>query len=153
LSTYQSHRGASSQSRRACHHRHGRRGGRCHRRTVVTPASPPPPPPPPPSAVPHHRVLEHPPSPSPDRPTYRPTELSDPDAHPRGHLGGSCAVQSWDCPNRVAPVHGPSSSSHQGEEEEGGEEKDDEHRITVVTGPVGASVIHRTVLISIDPRG
>jgi hypothetical protein len=76
-------------------------------------------------------------------PFPRPTSVS---------ASGSCAVHGWDWPNRIAPVHDPSSSSHQGEE--GGEDDDDdERRITVVTGPVGVLMIHRTVRISIDPRG
>jgi hypothetical protein len=51
-------------------------------------------------------------------------------------------------------LHWPkdSSSSRQGEEE-GREEEDDEHRITVITGPVRALVIHRTVRISVGPCG
>jgi hypothetical protein len=65
--------------------------------------------------------------------------LSDPDAHPRGRQGGPCVIHSWDCPNRVAPVHDPLSSSRQGERE-GGEE-DDEHRISMVTDPNGAPTI------------
>jgi hypothetical protein len=44
------------------HHR-GHLGGRLHRRTMVASTFPPPLPP---SAVPHRRVLERPPSPSPD---------------------------------------------------------------------------------------
>jgi hypothetical protein len=35
--------------------------------------------------------------------------LSDPDAHPRGRHGGLCAIHSWDCTNRVAPINDPSS--------------------------------------------
>jgi hypothetical protein len=129
------------------HRRRSRHGGRRHRRTAVAPASPPPPPP---SAAPHRRVLERPPSPSPDRPVNQPLVLSNLDAHPRGRQGEPCAIHSWDCPSRVAPVHDPSSSSHQGEEE--GEEKDDECRISAVTGPVGAPTISRTAHISISPR-
>jgi hypothetical protein len=71
---------------------HSRRGGRRHRRSAVAPASPPPLST---LVVPHRRVLERPPSPSPDRPM-----------------------------NQVTPVHDPSSSIHQGEEE-GGEEDDE----------------------------
>jgi hypothetical protein len=78
--------------------------------------------------------------------------LSDPDAHPRGHQGWPCAIHGWDCPNQAAPVHDPSSSSRQ-EEEEGGEDEDDERQISVVTGPIGASVIRRMTRISIGPRG
>jgi hypothetical protein len=89
-----------------------------------------------------------PPSPSPDRPL-----LSDPDTHQRGRQGGSRAVHGWDCPNRVAPVHDPSSSSHQGKEEGGEEDEDDSCQISVVTSPVGPPVIHRTARISIGPRG
>jgi hypothetical protein len=126
----------------------GRRGGRHHRHTVVAPASPLPSPL---LYAPHRQVLEQPPSPSPDRPTNRAMVLSDPDTHPRGHQGGSCVVHSWDCPNRVAPIHDPSSSSHQGEEE--GEEEDDECHISVVTGPIKVPAIRRTVHISIGPRG
>jgi hypothetical protein len=92
------------------------------------------------------------PSPSPDRPAYRPMVLADPDAHLRGRQGGSCVIHNWDCPNQVAPVHDPSSSSRQGEGE-GGEEEYDEHSISVVTDPVGAPVIRRTAHISIGPRG
>jgi hypothetical protein len=125
------------------HRRHGHCGGRCHRRQVVAPADPPPP-----SATPHRRVLERPPSPSPDRPL-----LSDPDTHQRGRQGGSRAVHGWDCPNRVAPVHDPSSSSHQGKEEGGEEDEDDNCQISVVTSPVGPPVIHRIARISIGPRG
>jgi hypothetical protein len=93
-------------------HHHGRRGGWRHRHSAVAPVSPPPPPP---STVPHRRVLEWPPSPSPDRPVSR-SLLSDLDAHPRGHQGWPCAIHGWDCPNRAAPVHDPSSSSRQEEE-------------------------------------
>jgi hypothetical protein len=77
--------------------------------------------------------------------------LSDPDAHPRGRQGGSCVVQSWDCPKWIASVHDPSSSSRQGEEEGGEEEEDDERRILVVVGPVGAPAIRRMTRISIGP--
>jgi hypothetical protein len=96
--------------------------------------------------------MEQPPSPSPDRTMNRSLVLSDPDAHPRGRQGGPCAIHDWYCPNRVAPVHDPSSSSHQGEEE-GREEEDNERQISVVTGPVGAPVIHRMTGISIGPQG
>jgi hypothetical protein len=78
--------------------------------------------------------------------------LSDHNAHPRGHQGGTCAIHGWDCPNRVAPIHDPSSSSRWGEEE-GGEEEDDKHRISVVMGSIGASVIHRMAHMSISPQG
>jgi hypothetical protein len=78
-------------------------------------------------------------SPSLDWSVNRPMVLSDPDAHPRGRQGGPCVIHGWDCPNRVAPVHDPLSSSHQGERK-GGEE-DDEHRISMVTDPNGASTI------------
>jgi hypothetical protein len=94
-------------------------------------------------------MLERPPSPSPNRPV-----LSDPDAHLRGRQGGPCAIQCWECPKWIAPVHDPSPSSHQGEEEEGGEEdEDDERQISVVTGPVGVPVIRWMMRISIGPRG
>jgi hypothetical protein len=105
-----------------------------------------------PLAAPHRRVLEPPPSPSPDQPVNRPL-LSDLDGHQRGCQGGSCVIHGWDCPNRVAPVHDPSSSSHQGEEEEEEEDEDDECQISVVTGPIGAPVICRTSCVSIGPRG
>jgi hypothetical protein len=131
--------------RRRCR---GHRGGRRHRREVVAPADPPSPPP---SVVPHRRVLEWPPSPSPDRPVNR-SLLSDPDTHPRGHQGRPCTVHGWDCPNWIALVHDPSSLRHQGEEE-GGEDEDDECQILVVVGPVGAPMISRTACISIGPRG
>jgi hypothetical protein len=130
------------------HRRRGRRGGRHHRRPVLAPTQPPSP-----SAAPHCHVLDKPPSPSPDRLTYRPMEPSDPNATPWGHWGTPCAIHGWGCPNRVTPVQGPSSSTRQGEEEEGGEEEDDECHITVVTGPVGAPTIHRRACISIGPRG
>jgi hypothetical protein len=65
---------------------HSRRGGRRHRRSAVAPASPPPLST---LAAPHRRVLERPPSPSPDRPM-----------------------------NQVTPVHDPSSSIHQGRRRE-----------------------------------
>jgi hypothetical protein len=131
------------------HRRNGRRGARLHHRTVAAPASPPPPPP---LATPHCRVLKRPPSPSPDRLANKPLVLSDPDAHPSGRQGGPCAVLGWDCPSRVALVHGPSSSSHQGEGE-GGEEEDDERQISLVIGPIGAPAIHETARISIGPQG
>jgi hypothetical protein len=131
------------------HRRCGCHGGRCHRRTVAAPTSPPLLPP---SVAPHHRVLERPPSPSPDRPVNRPMVLSDPDTHPRCRQGGTCAIHGWDCSKRVTLLHDPSSSSCQGEEE-GGEEDDDERRISVVTGPVGAPIIRRTACISIGPWG
>jgi hypothetical protein len=92
------------------------------------------------------------PSPSPDQPVDRPL-LSYPDAHQRGHQGEPCAIHGWDCPNQVASVHDPSSSSRQGEEEGGEEDEDSSCRISVVTSPVGPPVIRRTVRISIDPRG
>jgi hypothetical protein len=129
------------------HRRRDRRGGRRHRCTAVAPASPSPP-----LVVPHHRVLERHPSPSPDQLAYQPMVLSDPDAHPRDHQGGPCAIHGWDCPNRVAPVHDPLSSSRQGEEE-GGEEEKDKRCISVVTGPVEAPAIRRMARISIGPRG
>jgi hypothetical protein len=128
------------------HCRRSRRGGRRHRRQAVAPIDPPPL-----SAASHRRVLERPLSPSPDRPVIRPL-LSNPDAHQRGCQGGPCAVHDWDCPNRVAPVHDPLSSSRQGEEEGGEEDEDGSRRISVVIGPVGLPVIHRTVRISIGPR-
>jgi hypothetical protein len=78
-------------------------------------------------------------------------EPLDLDAYPWGRRGRLCNVHGWGCPNRVTLVQGPSSSSRQGEEE-GGEE-DDERRITVVTGPVEAPVIHRTPRISVGPQG
>jgi hypothetical protein len=127
---------------------HGCHGGLCHRRSILTPA---PPEQPPSSAAPHHRVLERPPSPFPDRSAYRSMEPSNPDTSSWGHRGRPCAVHGWGCPNRVALAQGLSSSSRQGEE--GREEEDDEHRITVVTGPVRALVIHRTVRISVGPCG
>jgi hypothetical protein len=122
-----------------CRRRRCRRGGQGHRRPILDPA---PPHQPPPLAVPHRCVLERPPSPSPDRPSYRPMEPSDPNTSPRGHRGRPCAVHGWGCPNRVAPAQGPSSSSCQGEE--GREEEENECRITIVTGPVGAPVICQT---------
>jgi hypothetical protein len=95
---------------RHCHH--GRCGGRRHRHPISASA----PPPPQPSGTPHPRTLERPPSPSPNRPTYRPLEPSNPDTSPWGRRIRPCAVHGWGpCPNRVAPMHGPSSSSHQGE--------------------------------------
>jgi hypothetical protein len=91
-------------------------------------------------------------APVPFPPPYQPMEPSDPNTSPWGRLGRSCAIHGWGaCPNRVAPAHKPSSSNHQGEEEE--EEEDDARRITVVTDPIGASVLCRTVQISIGPRG
>jgi hypothetical protein len=117
------------------HHRCDHRGGRRHRHTVVAPASPPPPPLPSVDAT----------------TTLLPMELSDPDTHPRARHGGSCAVHGWDCPNWVAPVHDrsfviePSGG--------GGEEEDNEHRISVVTGLVGAPMIYWMTHISIGPRG
>jgi hypothetical protein len=131
-------------NRRRYHH-----GGWRHRRSVLTPA---PPKQSPPLAAPHCRVLERPPSPSPDWPAYRPMEPSDPDTSPWGCRGRSCAIHGWGCPNRVAPVQGPLSSSRQGEEERS-EEEEDECRIIVITGPVGAPVIRCTAHISIGPRG
>jgi hypothetical protein len=133
------HEVTSPRRRRCC----GHCGGRRHRRSVVAPASPPPLLP---LAMPQRRVLERPPSPSPNRPVNRPL-LSDPGAHPRGRQGGPCAVHSWDCPNRVARVHDPSSLSRQGEEE-GGKDEYDERQISVVTGPIGALAIRRTTLPS-----
>jgi hypothetical protein len=59
--------------------RRGRHGGRRHHRPILAPA-----PPLPPLVVPHHRVLEWPPSPSPDRQVFRPMEPSDPDTYPWG---------------------------------------------------------------------
>jgi hypothetical protein len=80
------------------HHRHGRRGGRCHRCSAPAPAHPPPLP----SAPPCSWVLERAPSPSPDWPTYRSMEPSDPNTSPWGPRGRSCAVHGWGpCPNRL----------------------------------------------------
>jgi hypothetical protein len=91
-----------------CHLHRGRRGGRCHRRPVLASA----PPQPLPSAIPHHRVLEQPPSPSLDWSAYRPMEPSDPNTSPWGRQGRPCVIHGWGpCPNQVALVHGPSSSS------------------------------------------
>jgi hypothetical protein len=78
------------------------------------------------SAPPHRRVLERPPSPSPDRATYRPMEPSDPDDSPWSHRVVPCAVHGWACPNRVAPAQGASSSGIQGEEEGREEDEDDD---------------------------
>jgi hypothetical protein len=108
----------------------------------------------------HHRLRPRhtrecwsgPPSPSPDRAVNR-SLLSDPDAHQRGRQGGSCALHGRECPNRVALVHDPSSSSRQGEEEGDGEDEDDEHQISVVISPIGAPAICRTVCIFIGLRG
>jgi hypothetical protein len=71
------------------HHR-DRRGGRCHR--WPTPA---PPQPPMTSATPNPRVFEWPPSPSPERLSYRPMEPSDHDASPRGRHGHPCVIHGW----------------------------------------------------------
>jgi hypothetical protein len=127
----------------------GHRGGRRHRRQIHAPA---PPLEPLSSVVAHRRVLERPPSPSPEWAAYRPLEPSDPDASPWGCRVGPCAIHGWACPNRVALAQGPSSSYIQGEAE-GREEEADEHRITVVTGPVRASTVRQTARITIGPRG
>jgi hypothetical protein len=77
--------------------RHGRRDAWHHRCLILAPM---PPPPLSPSVVPHHRVLERPPSPSPNQLAYRPIEPSDPDTSPWGCQGRPCAVHSWGlCPN------------------------------------------------------
>jgi hypothetical protein len=132
-------------------HRHrDHRGGQCHRRTVATLASPPPSLP---LAALHCRVLERPWSPTADWSVNWPLVLSDPDAHPRGHQGRTCVIHGWDCPNRIALVHDPSSSSCQGEEEGREEEEDDKCQISVVTSPVGAPTIRRTTQMSIGPWG
>jgi hypothetical protein len=84
----------------------------------------------------------------------RPMEPLDLDASPWGRRGRPCAIHGWgSCPNRVASVHRPSSLGRQGGEGEEEQEEEDEHRITVVTDPVGASAIHRMTRISIGPRG
>jgi hypothetical protein len=130
-------------------HRCGHHGGRRHRRPTVAPA---PQQPLSPLAVSHRRVLERPPSPSPDRLAYRPMEPSDPDASPWGRRGQPCSIHGWgSCPYQVAPVHEPLSTGHGGGGEE--EEEDDERRITVVISLVGAPTICRMARISIDPRG
>jgi hypothetical protein len=134
------YRSSSCPSACGCRPRH-RRG------QILTPA---PPLQPASSTVPHHHVLERPPSPSPERMAYRPMEPLDPDTSPWGHRVGLCAIHGWACPNRVAPAQGLSSSGIQGE---GREEEADERRITVVTGPVGAPAVHRTTCITIGPRG
>jgi hypothetical protein len=132
-----------------CRRHRDHHGGQCHHRSVLTPASPQQPPP---SATPHCCVLERPPSPFPDRPAYRPMEPSNPDTSPWGRRGRPFAVQGWGCPNLVAPAQGTSSSSYQGEEE-GRKQEDNEHCITVVTGPIGAPVIHRMTRLSVGPQG
>jgi hypothetical protein len=130
------------------HRHHGCRGGQCHRRPILAPASQQPPL----SIVPHRRVLESPPYPSPDRPAYRPMEPLDPNASPWGRWGTSCAIHGWGCPTGLHQPKGPRYRAVRGEEE-GGEEEDDECRITVVTGLVGAPMIHQMTRISVGPRG
>jgi hypothetical protein len=100
----------------------GRHGGRCLVPAVAPPLQSSS------LAPPHHRVLERPPSPSPDRATYRPMEPSDPDDSQWSHRVVPCAVHGWACPNRVAPAQGASSSGIQGEEE-GREEDEDDDRL------------------------
>jgi hypothetical protein len=57
--------------------------------------------PPPPSSPARPRVLERPPSPSPDWPV----EPSGTDTSPQGNRGCSCAIHGWGgCPNPVALV-------------------------------------------------
>jgi hypothetical protein len=72
-----------------------------------------------PSASTHSRVLERPPSPSPDRPEYWPMEHTHADASPRAHWGHLCVVHSWRlCPNPVARTVVPSSLGHEGRRRE-----------------------------------
>jgi hypothetical protein len=107
------------------HHCRGSRGGRCHRR-------PTPPQPPAASATPNPRVLERFPSPSLDRPAYRPMEPSDHDASPRGRHGCPCTTHGWGmCPNPIAPVVRSSSRELEGEEEEEEEPRRISERKTV----------------------
>jgi hypothetical protein len=127
------------------HRHHGRHGEQGHLHQILAPA---PPQQPLPSAAPHHRMLEMPPSPSPNRPAYRTIEPLNPDASPWARWDRPCAFHGWGCPNRVALAQWPSSSSHQGEEE-GREDKADERCITVLTGQLG----HRQFADLADPRG
>jgi hypothetical protein len=116
------------------HRRCGPCGGQCHRHPAPTPTAPPESL----TTPPHTRVLEQPPSPSPDWVAYQPMEPLDLDASPWGHRDRPCAIHGWGpCPNRVALAHGPSSSGQQGEAE--GEEEDEARQISV--------------RISIGPRG
>jgi hypothetical protein len=66
------------------------RGGQCHRRPALAPA---PTLQPSSSAPPHRRVLERPPSPSPDWPAYRPMEPSDP--HDSVESPGGALCRPW----------------------------------------------------------
>jgi hypothetical protein len=104
------------------HHRHGHRGGRHHRYQILAPA---PPLQPLSLAMSPLRVLERPPSPSPDRLAYRPMEPLDPNDSPWSHRVVPCAVYGWACPNWVAPAQGASSSGNEWGEE-GREEETDE---------------------------
>jgi hypothetical protein len=71
------------------------------------------------SATPRSRVLERPPSPSPDRLAYQPMEPSDLDASSWDHRGWPCAIHGWGpCLNRDALAHKPSSSGRQGRQRE-----------------------------------
>jgi hypothetical protein len=97
-----------------CHRRRGCRGGRCHRRPA-----PAPPQTLMASATPNPRVLERPPSPSPDRSAYWPMEPSDRNASPRGRQGRPCAVHGWGpCPYPVALAVGSSSRGYEGRRRE-----------------------------------
>jgi hypothetical protein len=93
------------------------------------------------SATPHRRLLERLPSPSPERPAYRPMEPSDPDAFPWGHRVRPCAIHGWACPNRVASAQGPHHSSHQPRWGAGGPQNDTHHHWSKGPTPrtIGAS--------------
>jgi hypothetical protein len=61
-------------------------------------------------ATPLPHALEWPPSPSPNRLTYRPMEPSDPDASPWGCRGQSCAVHGWGL--ALTGLHWPTGLRH-----------------------------------------
>jgi hypothetical protein len=119
---------------------HRRRGSWHHRRPAFALT-------PPASAPSNPRVLERPPSPSSDRPVYRPMEPMDHDASPSGH---PCTIHGWGpCPNPVASTVGPSSRGH--EEEEEGEENEELRQILVVPRLRQRPLTRRTTRKTISP--
>jgi hypothetical protein len=61
------------------------------------------------------RVLERPPSPSPDLPPHWSMKPSDNDSSPRGCRGHPCVIHGWDgCPNPVVPIVRSASPDHEG---------------------------------------
>jgi hypothetical protein len=96
------------------------------------------------SPTPNPRVLERPPSPSPNRPVYRPMDPSYHDASPRGCHGLPCVVYGWGpCPNPVTLMIRSLSRGREGEEEEG-EGEEEPRWISVVPSLLQRSLTRQT---------